>query len=159
MTELYLIYKKVYGKESGIVYKDLLTRNESAKINRKADLLRLDKQNTSLVSQDSVGMTLYVDLFAGDLKKLIEKIEYFKELGITYLHLMPLLKPRDGENDGGYAVEDYRAIDPRLGTMEDFITLVDALRKENILVCIDYVINHVAKEHAWAKAADRKSVV
>ena len=153
MTELYLIYKKVYGKESGIVYKDLLTRNESAKINRKADLLRLDKQNTSLVSQDSVGMTLYVDLFAGDLKKLIEKIEYFKELGITYLHLMPLLKPRDGENDGGYAVEDYRAIDPRLGTMEDFITLVDALRKENILVCIDYVINHVAKEHAWAKAA------
>ena len=92
-------------------------------------------------------------MFAQDLKKLKTKINYFKELGIGYVHLMPLLKPRDKENDGGYAVEDYRAVDPRLGTMDDLITAVDAFRKAGISVCIDYVINHVAKEHAWAKKA------
>ena len=98
-------------------------------------------------------MTLYTDLFAGNLKKLSQKIDYFNDLGITFLHLMPLLKPREGENDGGYAVEDYRNIDPRLGSMEDFLKLVKELRKNNIKVCIDYVINHVAKEHVWAQEA------
>ena len=48
-----------------------------------------------------------------------DRLDYLAELGVTYLHLMPLLKPRDGENDGGYAVADYRSVDPRLGTMAD----------------------------------------
>lgn len=150
------LYTKVYGTDVRAVqaFEELLGLTENAKSGRKEDLRRLDKTNTNgYFSQDSIGMTLYVDLFAGDLKKMIKKIDYFKELGVTYLHLMPLLKPRDGENDGGYAVEDYRRIDPRLGTMDDFIALLDALRKENIGVCIDYVVNHVAKEHVWAQAA------
>jgi len=66
---------------------------------------------------------------------------------------MPLLKPRDGENDGGYAVADYGEVDPRLGTMADLSALADALHERDIALCIDLVLNHTAQEHAWARAA------
>ena len=104
-------------------------------------------------SNNTVGMTLYVDLFAGDFISMIDKIDYLKELGISYVHLMPLLKSRDGENDGGYAIEDFRKVEPKLGNMSDFSKLIRALHDNGIAVCIDYVINHVAKEHEWARKA------
>ncbi|MBN2849365.1 MAG: alpha-amylase, partial [Erysipelotrichaceae bacterium] len=88
------LYAKVYGSDGRAVqaFEQLLGLMESAKSGRKEDLRRLDKTNTNgYFSQDSIGMTLYVDLFAGDLKKMLKKIDYFKELGVTYLHLMPLL--------------------------------------------------------------------
>lgn len=131
------------------------------KINERArELKELDmREHDWFMNQDMVGMMLYVDLFSDNLRNITTKIPYLKELGITYVHLMPLLKPRDGENDGGYAVEDYRDIDPNLGTLEDFIYVVDAFRHAGIAVCIDYVLNHTADTHEWAKkalAGDRK---
>ncbi|HOY21197.1 MAG TPA: alpha-amylase family protein, partial [Haliscomenobacter sp.] len=102
---------------------------------------------------DQVGMMLYVDLFAGNLQGVIEHIDYFKELGITYLHLMPLLKPRNGPNDGGYAVADYRTVNERLGTMEQLRDLATLLHEKGMLLVIDYVMNHTAREHQWAQAA------
>lgn len=146
------LYMKLYHNEQAL--NDLFECMDKYKAERSKDLLSMDKkQRNWYFGQDIVGMTLYTDLFAGNLKKLSQKIDYFNDLGITFLHLMPLLKPREGENDGGYAVEDYRNIDPRLGSMEDFLKLVKELRKNNIKVCIDYVINHVAKEHVWAQEA------
>lgn len=68
---------------------------------------------------DMLGYVIYADRFAGDLRGVGEHISYLKEMGVTYLHLMPLLKPRTGANDGGYAVADYRAVNPSLGTMAD----------------------------------------
>lgn len=100
-----------------------------------------------------IGMTLYIDLFANNIQGLIQKIDYFTSLGITMIHLMPLLKPRKGNSDGGYAVEDYRAINPQLGTLEDFKKLIQVLHDAEINVAIDFVINHTAKEHEWAKKA------
>ena len=121
---------------------------------RQAELKALDQRDSHwFMAQDMIGMMLYVDLFAVDLKNLSQKIPYLKELGVTYVHLMPLLKPREGENDGGYAVEDYRDIDPRIGTMNDFIQMLSEFREAGISVCIDYVLNHTAKEHEWAKRA------
>ena len=102
-----------------------------------------------------VGMMLYVDLFAGDLAGVAEKIPYLRELGITYLHLMPLLQSREGPNDGGYAVSDYRTVDPRLGTMGELRDLARRLREAGILLVLDVVMNHTAREHAWAEAALR----
>ncbi|AEE48160.1 alpha-amylase family glycosyl hydrolase [Haliscomenobacter hydrossis] len=102
---------------------------------------------------DQVGMMLYVDLFASNLQGVIEHIDYFQELGITYLHLMPLLKPRNGPNDGGYAVADYRAVNERLGTMEQLRDLAALLHEKGMLLVIDYVMNHTAREHQWAQAA------
>jgi len=84
---------------------------------------------------------------------VIEHIDYLQELGLTYVHLMPLLQPRHGPNDGGYAVLDYRSIDQRLGNVADFIELSDLLRTNGISLCIDVVVNHTAKEHEWAVKA------
>ncbi len=100
-----------------------------------------------------LGYVCYADRFAGTLNGVAEHIPYLNELGITYLHLMPLLKPRPGQNDGGYAVADYRAVNPALGTMDDLSDLACALRQNGISLCIDLVCNHTAKEHAWAQRA------
>jgi amylosucrase len=102
---------------------------------------------------EMMGYVCYTDRFAGTLQGVAEKIPYLKELGVTYLHLMPLLRPRPGQNDGGYAVQDYRAIDERLGTMDDLRWLAGQLRQQNISLCIDLVCNHTAKEHEWAQKA------
>ena len=100
-----------------------------------------------------VGGIYYVDRLAGTLRGVIEHIDYLQELGLTYVHLMPLLQPRHGPNDGGYAVLDYRSIDQRLGNVADFIELSDLLRVNGISLCIDVVVNHTAKEHEWAVKA------
>jgi amylosucrase len=100
-----------------------------------------------------VGYACYADRFGGTLTGVREKLDYLAELGVTYLHLMPLLAPREGPNDGGYAVADYTAVDPRLGTMGDLEDLAADLRSRGIALCVDLVLNHTAKEHAWARAA------
>jgi amylosucrase len=97
------------------------------------------------------GYVCYVDRFCGTLAELPAKLDYLAELGTTYLHLMPLLQPRPGENDGGYAVMDYRAVDPRLGTMDDLEDVARALRDRGMSLCIDLVLNHTAREHRWAQ--------
>ncbi|MCO5182641.1 MAG: alpha-amylase family protein [Anaerolineae bacterium] len=102
---------------------------------------------------DRTGYIAYTDRFAGDLNGVVDKIPYLNELDINLLHLMPLLKPRDGANDGGYAVADYRAIDPHLGTMADFEHLTEQLRANDISLMIDFVCNHTADDHEWAQRA------
>jgi amylosucrase len=98
-----------------------------------------------------VGYVCYVDRFCGTLRDLPDKLDYLAEIGVTYLHLMPLLRPRPGENDGGYAVLDYRAVDPRLGTMDDLEAVARALRERGMSLCVDLVLNHTAQEHEWAR--------
>lgn len=102
---------------------------------------------------ETVGYVAYADLFANDLAGVRQKIPYLRDLGISYLHLMPLLQPRPGENDGGYAVMDYRSVRSDLGTMSDLAALADNLHAEGISLTLDLVLNHVAKEHSWAMAA------
>lgn len=104
-------------------------------------------------SEKVVGGVLYVDRFAGTLKALIQQVPYFKELGLSYLHLMPPFKVPEGRNDGGYAVSSYRDVNPALGTIEDLQALADALRKEGISLVLDFIFNHTANDHPWALAA------
>ena len=100
-----------------------------------------------------VGYIAYADRFAGTLAGVGRHLDHLQDLGVGYLHLRPLLEPRDGENDGGYAVKDYDAVDPRLGTMEDLERLAGSLHERGIALCVDLVLNHTAREHAWAQAA------
>jgi amylosucrase len=100
-----------------------------------------------------IGYVCYADRFAGSLRGVREHLDYLAELGVTYLHLMPLLQPRDGDSDGGYAVADYGAVDRRLGTMADLEVLAAELRGRGIALCIDLVLNHTAREHEWARKA------
>jgi amylosucrase len=109
---------------------------------------------------DQVGYVAYADRFAGDLKGVAARIDYLVELGVTYLHLMPLLATRTdvdpeaaGGDDGGYAVADYRAVRPHLGTVADLADLADQLHSAGISLTVDLVLNHVAREHPWAVAA------
>ncbi len=94
-----------------------------------------------------------MDLFAGTLKGIQEKVPYFKELGLTYLHLMPLFRCPEGENDGGYAISSYREVNPALGTMQELSNLAQLLRKEGISLVLDFVFNHTSNEHEWALKA------
>ena len=100
-----------------------------------------------------LGMTMYTDLFAGGLRGLMEKLPYLQEQGITYLHLMPLLQMPHPHNDGGYAVEDFTRVDPAIGTNEELAELTARLREAGVSLCLDFVMNHTADSHEWARRA------
>ena len=104
-------------------------------------------------SNKMLGMMLYVDNFAGNLKGVREKLPYLRECGVNYLHLMPLLRTVKGRSDGGYAVADFRQVQPELGTMEDLEALADDCREAGISLALDFVMNHTSEDHEWAKAA------
>ena len=108
---------------------------------------------------ETIAYVAYTERFAGDLNGVHDRLEYLQHLGVTYLHLMPFLKPRPAPHDGGYAVMDYRAVRPDLGSMGDLERLAGALRERGISLCCDLVLNHVAMEHEWAvkaRAGDAK---
>jgi amylosucrase len=115
--------------------------------------LRRDLNPDWFLSENMVGYVFYVDRFAGKFKGVLDHIDYLENLGVTYVHFMPCLKPRPGDSDGGYSVMDYRAINPTLGTMEDFEEVAKTFRHKNMSVCVDLVLNHTAKEHEWAVKA------
>jgi amylosucrase len=104
-------------------------------------------------SERLVGGALYVDLFSENLGKLRAQIPYFQKLGLTYLHLMPLFAVRPGDSDGGYAISNYRSVDPRIGTIDDLRALADDLREAGIVLVLDFVFNHTADDHHWAQDA------
>ena len=124
---------------------------------RDPDLRRLDHRRVLrpdwLQEPSMFGYACYTERFAGTLRGVADRLGYLKELGVGYLHLMPLLQPRKGDNDGGYAVQDYRTVRPDLGTVEDLRELTRVLRGEGISLVLDLVLNHVAREHEWAARA------
>ena len=124
---------------------------------RPADLRDLDRQREGaapwFTSREAVGGVCYVDRYAGTIAGLREQIPYFRELGLSYLHLMPLYESPVGNSDGGYAVSSYRRVDPVLGTMEELAELAAELRSQGIALVLDFVFNHTSNEHEWARAA------
>ncbi len=121
---------------------------------RSIELKQLDIQRLNdplwIQNQKMLGATGYVDLQAGNLEGIRQQISYYRELGLTYLHLMPLFARPEGENDGGYAVSSYRDVDPPLGTMEELAQLAQELREAGISLVVDFIFNHTANNHAWA---------
>ncbi|RRQ29776.1 alpha-amylase [Rhodococcus sp. Eu-32] len=126
-------------------------------VQRPDDLHRLDDrrllQPDWFQRPDMFGYACYVDRYAETLKGMGDRLGHLTDLGVTYLHLMPLLKPRPGDNDGGYAVMDYRSVRPDLGTNDDLRDLATTLRGKGISLVVDLVLNHVAREHDWAVKA------
>lgn len=87
----------------------------------------------------------------GDLKGVIEKLDYLQTLDVDYIWLTPFyVSP---QNDNGYDVADYYNIDPSYGTMEDVENLIAEAKKRNIYLMMDMVFNHVSTEHIWFKKA------
>ena len=155
--ELHELLTELYGEQADEAFRNLTELMKSSYAARPADLKRLDTKRLAdpewYKRGNMFGMTMYTDLFAGDLKKLADKVPYLKEQKLTYLHLMPLLKMPHPQNDGGYAVEDFDTVDPSLGTNEDLAALTKKLRAAGISLCLDFVMNHTASSHRWAKAA------
>ena len=119
---------------------------------RKLDAAR-EKDPTWYKGHELVGMLMYVSSFAGDLKGVKKKLDYIEECGVNYLHLMPLLESPAGRSDGGYAVSDFRKVEPALGTMKDLAALARDCHKRDIAVCLDFVMNHTSEDHEWARRA------
>ncbi len=152
-----------YPARAAETYERLVKVMIEAHAARSDELKELDEDrllNPDWLQQPRmVGYVTYVDRFADTLSGLIDNLDYLDELGVTYLHLMPLLQPRPGENDGGYAVADYRSVRSDLGTMDDVARLASRLRERAMSLVVDLVLNHVASEHEWAmraKAGEQK---
>jgi len=124
---------------------------------RPLELKTLDRQReanpTWFESERMLGGVCYVDRYGGSLSGIRDQIPYFQDLGLTYLHLMPLFASPEGNNDGGYAVSSYRQVDPAVGTMAELAELADALRLAGISLVVDFIFNHTSDEHEWARKA------
>ncbi len=155
-----LLYR-LYGKHYDFFYylQQIVNELAYAFIERPNDLRDIDAYRINHPdwhrSETLVGGALYVDLFSENLVNLRSHISYFESLGITYLHLMPLFAVRPGDNDGGYAISNYRSVDPKLGSMDDLKNLASDLHKAGIVLVLDLVLNHTADDHEWAKMASQ----
>ena len=147
--ELYHNDMKAYDYFTEMLYRMWEQRSEKLKI--------LDRAREECPGwykgHDLVGMLMYVNAFAGNLKGVREKLDYIAESGVNYLHLMPLLESPEGRSDGGYAVSDFRKVQPELGTMEDLTALTEECHERGIAVCLDFVMNHTSEDHEWARRA------
>ena len=104
-------------------------------------------------SRTMLGGVCYVDRYAGDLEGIRSRIPYFRELGLTYLHLMPLFLAPENNSDGGYAVSSYREVSPALGDIDGLRALAAELREAGISLVVDFIFNHTSNEHEWARKA------
>lgn len=91
----------------------------------------------------------------GDLEGMAQRVDYLADLGVTCLWLMPFYPTTN--RDDGYDITDFYRVDPRLGSLGDFVALVQTCRSRGIRVIIDFVMNHTSDAHPWFKEA-RKSV-
>lgn len=156
---LFELLFQLYGARYDFFYhvEQVLITAARAWAERSENLCRLDQHRVNepdwFQSEKTVGGALYVDLFSDNLSRMRQHVGYFKELGLTYLHLMPLFAVRPGDNDGGYAISNYRSVDPRLGTVDDLRLLSQDLREAGIALVLDFVFNHTADDHEWAQLA------
>jgi len=156
---LFRLLVDLYGQRYDFFYhlEQILITAAEGYAARPADLKALDdvrEQNPHwFQSEQMMGGVCYVDLFAGDLEGLRRKIPYFQELKLTYLHLMPLFRCPEDNNDGGYAISSYRDVNPALGTTAQLADLARELRQAGISLVLDFVFNHTSDEHEWAQRA------
>ena len=154
--ELKWLYCELYNNDTQAfdyfmkVLKDYYTEREDAL--KELDLIR-EASPDWFKGNDMLGMLMYTNCFAKNLKGVKENLGYIKESGVNYLHLMPLLESPEGRSDGGYAVSDFRKVDPKLGTMEDLADLARECHANNMSLCLDFVMNHTSEDHEWARKA------
>lgn len=111
------------------------------------------KAGNWFLSHQITGMSLYVDRFAKNLQGLTKKLPYFNELGVNFLHLMPVFESPAEESDGGYAVSNFKKVDARFGTNEDLQKLIHQMQDQKMYLMLDIVLNHTSDQHEWAQKA------
>jgi amylosucrase len=156
---IHSLFEKLYGDRDDFNLQALQLVETLAQqyIKRPDELRQLDlareKDYNWFLSQKWVGMALYCNGFAGDLQGLRSRLSYFQELGVNLVHIMPIMRCPEGSSDGGYAISDFRELDPQIGTLEDLQQLSDEMRQRDILLVLDVVVNHTSNHHYWAQQA------
>ncbi len=156
--ELKWLYAEIYNNDENafnyfvyMLHEYYAQRSENLK-----NLDRSREQNPNWYKgNDMLGTLMYTQCFAGTLKGIEEHLDYIKEGGVNYVHLMPLLESPKGRSDGGYAVSDFRKVQPELGTMDDLKHLSDRCHERGMSMCLDFVMNHTSEDHEWAMRARR----
>ncbi|MCI8282209.1 MAG: amylosucrase [Lachnospiraceae bacterium] len=153
--ELRWLYMELYNNSD--MFAELCDEMYRFAMERALEFRSLDQKREQdpgwFRKNDMLGMMLYIDNFAGNLKGVKGKLDYLKSCNVNCIHLMPFLKSPKGRSDGGYAVADFRKVQPELGTMKDLVELSKACHKKNINLCMDFVMNHTSEDHEWAKRA------
>lgn len=153
--ELRWLYMELYGNDA--MYAELCEQMHDYYLKRSTELKKRDikkeKNPDWFKEKEMLGMMLYIDNFAGNLKGVEKKLAYLKECNVNCLHLMPFLDTPKGKSDGGYAVADFRKVRPDLGAMKDLARLTEKCHENGMNVCMDFVMNHTSEEHEWAKRA------
>ena len=153
------LVEALYGQvaDTDELVDQLVARSSTAASARRDSLRLLDIERETdpawFQRSSMIGYVAYADLFGGTLKGVADRLDYLSELHVRYFHLMNVLRAREGANDGGYAVQDYRDVDPSLGTWDDLQFLADRLHERGVSLCLDLVMNHTAREHVWAELA------
>ena len=157
------LYFSLYPEENYIQdFEKLLTLLPKLFKNRPGDLKKQDierlQQGDWYQSEKIVGMQLYVDHFNKDINGLSGKLDYFENLGVNFLHLMPITTRPKVENDGGYAVNSYTEVDKKYGSKTDLQNLTQKLRDKKMFLMLDFVVNHTSDEFSWAKKAQKGDI-
>ncbi len=156
---LFELYKSIYGsrEDAEVKFIELLKTIIKAHLIRSNELIKKDVEKehkgTWFLSNQITGMSLYVDRFAETLSNFSTKIDYLKKLGVNFIHLMPIFESPVDESDGGYAVANFRKIDARFGTLNNFKEVQQRLQENKMYLMIDIVLNHTSDQHEWAKKA------
>ena len=148
---------RIYGPVIDAQFAALVTQLATSWQQRPADLRALDAARLAnpdwFQSNQMLGGACYVDRYTQNLDGVRARIPYFRELGLTYLHLMPLFDVPAENSDGGYAVSSYREVNPALGDMRQLAELAAELRANGIALVLDFIVNHTSNEHEWARRA------
>ena len=155
--ELKWLYMELYDNEA--MFAELCAQMQCFFEKRSEELKALDAEREAnqqwYRKNDMLGMMMYIDNFANNLQGLKSHLDYLQSCNVNYLHLMPFLETPKGRSDGGYAVADFRKVQPELGTMEDLEAVTKECHKKDISVCMDFVMNHTSEDHEWAVRARR----
>ncbi len=153
--ELRWLYMELY--DNGDMFAELCEKLHAFALEREQYLMELDREREQnpewFRGNDMLGMMLYIDHFAGNLKGVKDRLPYLSSCNVNCIHLMPFLESPKGRSDGGYAVADFRKVQPKLGKMEELAALAKACHKQKISLCMDFVMNHTSEDHEWAKKA------
>ncbi len=155
LDELKWLYMELYDAPD--MFDELCSTMRRVYDERKASLKKLDQEREEnpewFKGNDMLGMMIYTNLFGGTLKGVEKHLDYLQSCGVNYVHLMPLMESPKDRSDGGYAVADFRKVQPELGTVEDLEDLADGCHKQGMSLCLDFVMNHTSEDHEWAKRA------
>ena len=153
--ELRWLYMELY--DNADMFAELCENLHAFALERDKALAKLDQEREQdpewFRGNDMLGMMLYIDNFAENLKGVKKNLSYLSSCNVNCIHLMPFLESPKGRSDGGYAVADFRKVQPKLGKMEELASLAKACHKKKINLCMDFVMNHTSEDHEWAKKA------